>query len=85
MKKVFLCLVIVVLSVFMFAKTELVFWHYWDGENGKKLESLIQEFNTSHPNIEVQPVFIPGSDLLTKIQLSVLFFFKQKTAYEMEL
>jgi multiple sugar transport system substrate-binding protein len=72
MKKVFLCLVIVVLSVFMFAKTELVFWHYWDGENGKKLESLIQEFNTSHPNIEVQPVFIPGSDLLTKIQLSVL-------------
>lgn len=38
----------------------------------EKLESLIQEFNTSHPNIEVQPVFIPGSDLLTKIQLSVL-------------
>ena len=36
------------------------------------LYTSIQEFNTSHPNIEVQPVFIPGSDLLTKIQLSVL-------------
>lgn len=72
MKKVFMFLFIVTLSVFVLAKTELIFWHYWDGENGKKLESLVQEFNDSHPNIEVHPVFIPGSDLLTKIQLSIL-------------
>ncbi|MDK2907269.1 MAG: multiple sugar transport system substrate-binding protein [Petrotoga sp.] len=72
MKKIFLWMVIVLVSVFMFGKTELVFWHYWDGENGKKLETLVETFNSEHPEIEVQPVFIPGSDLLIKIQTSIL-------------
>lgn len=72
MKKVLLACFVVVFSFLVFGQTELIFWHYWDGENGKKLESLIEEFNSTHPNIKIQPVFIPGSDLLTKIQTSIL-------------
>ncbi|HCI29215.1 MAG TPA: ABC transporter substrate-binding protein [Fervidobacterium sp.] len=72
MKKFLLFLLVLVMSVSIFAKTQVVFWHYWDGENGRKLDSLVKDFNSVHPDIEVKAVFIPGSDLMTKIQTSVL-------------
>jgi len=72
MRKLFVFLCILTATTLMLASTSLVFWHYWDGANGKKLEELVERFNKENPDITIKPVFIPGSELLSKIQTATL-------------
>lgn len=52
-------------------KTVVEFWHYWDGNNGKAINELVDNFNKENNDIEVKPVFIPGDQLMTKIQTGI--------------
>lgn len=70
-----LCLVMLV-GIFAMPKAQqpvkLSFWNYWDGTNAQVLEQLIQSFNNTHPNIQVESVFVPGSELLSKLQTAIV-------------
>jgi len=46
---------------------ELTFWHYWDGTNKIAIEALVEEFNATHPDIMVEPVYYGWGELLTKL------------------
>lgn len=46
----------------------LAFWNYWDGNNGKAIQKLVDRFNRTHPNIRVKNVTFPWGDLFTKMQ-----------------
>lgn len=50
----------------------VTFWHYWDGTNGQVLQSLIDEYESDHPNVTIQAEFVPGSDLGTKLQAAIV-------------
>jgi multiple sugar transport system substrate-binding protein len=52
-------------------KTVIEFWHYWDGNNGKAINELVDNFNKENEDIEVKPIFIPGDQLMTKIQAGI--------------
>lgn len=52
-------------------KVVIEFWHYWDGNNGKAAEELVKKFNSENNDIEVKPIFIPGSELMTKLQAAI--------------
>ncbi|GAA0180344.1 ABC transporter substrate-binding protein [Clostridium sediminicola] len=52
-------------------KITLEFWHYWDGNNGTVINELVEKFNEENSNIEVKPVFIPGGELMTKLQVAI--------------
>ena len=49
------------------APVQLDFWNYWEGNNGKAIASLVQQFNRSHPNIRVRNVSFPWGDLFSKM------------------
>lgn len=51
---------------------KLSFWHYWDGANGQALEQLIRQFEKQNPDIDIEPVFVPGSELLTKLRTALV-------------
>jgi len=53
------------------APINLTFWNYWDGKNGEVIQSLVDKYNQSHPNVQVKNVFIGYGDLLTKLQAGV--------------
>ena len=36
------------------APKTITFWHYWKAEEGKALETIIDKFNQTHPNIKVK-------------------------------
>ena len=59
MKKMVVVAVLLVLSIFALAKTELAFWYAWGGDEGKALLALVDEFNASQNEIVVRPVFVP--------------------------
>ncbi|PNQ03920.1 hypothetical protein RM69_09135 [Mesotoga sp. SC_NapDC3] len=59
MKKIVVVAVLLVLSIFALAKTELAFWYAWGGDEGKALLALVDEFNASQNEIVVRPVFVP--------------------------
>ncbi len=47
---------------------ELVFWHAWTGHEGDFLDSLIDEFNATHPGIHVKSMsFVIGDKLMAAI------------------
>jgi multiple sugar transport system substrate-binding protein len=71
-KGVVLLLFISLITVLSFAGVNIEFWHYWDGANGDKLEELVETFNEAHPDITIEPIFIPGSSIVTKIQTASL-------------
>ena len=71
-KGVVLLLFISLITVLSFAAVNIEFWHYWDGANGDKLEELVETFNEAHPDITIEPIFIPGSSIVTKIQTAAL-------------
>ncbi|MDT8899441.1 ABC transporter substrate-binding protein [Thermanaerothrix sp. 4228-RoL] len=50
---------------------ELTFWNYWDGKNGETIQALIDEYNTSHPEVKIKNVFIGWDELLPKLQTAV--------------
>ncbi|MEW6048805.1 MAG: ABC transporter substrate-binding protein [Bacillota bacterium] len=57
-----------------FASSEavrLTLWHYWDGANGQALEKLVKDFEKAHPKIDIEPLFVPGSELLTKLRTAL--------------
>lgn len=46
----------------------LRFWHAWGGFEGKFLDDLVAEFNTTHPHIRVEPSYFNiGDKLLASI------------------
>lgn len=47
---------------------ELVFWNYWDGQNGEVIQELVDAWNAEHADIQVENVFIGFGDLLPKLQ-----------------
>jgi multiple sugar transport system substrate-binding protein len=49
-------------------KITLTFWNYWDGKNGEEIQSLVDQYNDTHPNVEVKNVFLGFNDLLPKLQ-----------------
>lgn len=49
-------------------KTVINFWHYWDGNNGNAMKEIVDQFNAANSDIEVKAVFIPGGELMTKLQ-----------------
>ncbi len=50
----------------------ITFWHYWDGANGEVLQSLIDKYETEHPSVSIQAVFVPGSELGSKLQTAIV-------------
>ena len=53
-------------------KTKLELWHYWDiPENQKHLEVLVEEFNESQDNIEIELSYIPDEDFKKKLALAM--------------
>ncbi len=59
MKKIVVVAVLLALSTFTLAKTELAFWYAWGGDEGKALLALVDEFNASQNEIVIRPVFVP--------------------------
>jgi multiple sugar transport system substrate-binding protein len=52
-------------------KTVVEFWHYYDGNNGKAISDLVEKFNASNKEITVKSAFIPGDQLMTKLQSAI--------------
>ncbi len=53
------------------AQTEVVWWDFLGGGDGVRMKSLIDEFNTSHPDIEIQATTLEwGVPFYTKVQTS---------------
>lgn len=50
---------------------KLTFWHYWDGTNGQVLQGLIERYQKEHPGVTIEAVFVPGGELLTKLQTAI--------------
>jgi multiple sugar transport system substrate-binding protein len=50
------------------ATINIDFWNYWDGDNAKAIQSLIDQFNASHKGVRVRNVTFPWNDLYTKMQ-----------------
>lgn len=47
---------------------KLTFWNYWDGKNGEVIQQLVDRWNSDHPDVQVENVFIGFGDLLPKLQ-----------------
>jgi multiple sugar transport system substrate-binding protein len=50
------------------APVQIDFWNYWDGNNGKAIQTLVDKFNATHSGIVVKNVTFPWGDLLQKMQ-----------------
>ncbi|MCA9910734.1 MAG: extracellular solute-binding protein, partial [Anaerolineae bacterium] len=46
----------------------LAFWNYWDGNNGEVIQSLVDQFNAEHADIQVENVFFGWGELLPRLQ-----------------
>ncbi len=49
----------------------LTFWHYWDGANGQALQALIDRYEAEHPGVTIEAVFVPGSEMVTRLQTAI--------------
>ena len=53
-------------------KSELEFWSFWgSGQRRDAIEEIIDDFNSSHDNIEVKYVYQPWGDIWTKSLASI--------------
>jgi multiple sugar transport system substrate-binding protein len=50
---------------------EITFWNYWDGTNGEVMQGMVDRYNTEHPEVLVQNVYIGWGELLPKLQIAV--------------
>jgi multiple sugar transport system substrate-binding protein len=50
---------------------ELTFWHYWDGANGQVLQGLIDRYEEENPGVTIESVFVPGSQLVARLQTAI--------------
>ncbi len=53
-----LVILLAVLVVLSFAKVKITFWHAMGGGHGKALEEIVKMFNETHPDIEVEAVYV---------------------------
>lgn len=49
---------------------EVTVWHYWDGTNADTFDAMAQEYNDSHPGVEISTSNVPNADFLTKLRAS---------------
>jgi multiple sugar transport system substrate-binding protein len=49
---------------------EVTVWHYWDGTNADTFEAMADEYNASHPGVEIKASNVPNADFLTKLRAS---------------
>lgn len=55
------------------SKVTVTFWHAMGGNSGKELQALVDEFNASHPDIELKAVNQGGYDvLMQKVMAAVV-------------
>lgn len=56
-------------SVGVSAKIKIAFWHTWSGEGGKAIEAVVQEFNATNLDVEVEVVLTTNLEqkLLTAV------------------
>ncbi len=66
---VMVALLILGVSSFTFAKVKVVYWEKWTGMEAIPIEIVIDEFNKSQNEIEVE--YVPVSDLDTKILTAI--------------
>ncbi len=50
---------------------KLTFWNNWEGTNGTVMGDLVNQFNQTHPGIQVDNVFQPYTDIMTLYQTSI--------------
>lgn len=50
--------------------TDVTVWHYWDGTNADTFDSMVREYNASHPAVKVSASNVPNADFLTKLRAS---------------
>ena len=53
------------------AREEVVFWHFWGGQDRPIVEQIVQDFNASQDRYLVRAIAMPGSNLDLKFFLSV--------------
>lgn len=51
---------------------KLTFWFNWEGENADVMKDLVNGFNGQNPDIVVEPVFQPYSDIMTLFQTAIV-------------
>jgi len=68
LKLAMLMLMVVTLVPGLGLSEKITFWHYWDGANLQALQSLIKQYEETHPGITIEAIFVPGAELLTKLQ-----------------
>jgi multiple sugar transport system substrate-binding protein len=49
---------------------EVTVWHYWDGTNADAFDDLADQYNESHPDVEIKTSMVPNADFLTKLRTS---------------
>lgn len=52
-------------------RSEVVFWHFWGGEDRDVVEDIVARFNDSQSEYFVRAVAMPGNNLQAKLFLSV--------------
>ena len=52
-------------------REEVVFWHFWGGEDRKVVQDVVDRFNDSQNQYFVRAVAMPGNNLQAKLFLSV--------------
>ena len=53
-------------------RTKVVFWHRWGGEWQKVVQKIVDRFNKSQDEFEVEEMFVTGSGAETKFMLSTI-------------
>lgn len=52
-------------------REEVVFWHFWGGQDRAVVDDVVQRFNESQTDYYVRAIAMPGNNLQAKIFLSV--------------
>ncbi len=52
-------------------RTEILFWHFWGGDEGVVVEDIVRGFNASQETYWVRAVAMPGNNLDVKLFLAV--------------
>ncbi len=52
-------------------REEVVFWHFWGGQDRDVVEDVVQRFNEAQSSYWVRPIAMPGNNLQAKLFLSV--------------
>ena len=52
-------------------REEVIFWHFWGGEDRDVVEEIVQQFNDSQFRYRLRAVAMPGNNLQAKLFLAV--------------